>query len=146
MAPTKADFWPRFIHKHSGLFELIRTDISQRRMETRSVVKSFDVIGGSANGLVMRFVNGVIDLFHLEAFEEAFHWRVVVAVPFSAHALQETLVCEAFSKRLAGVLGSPVAVYDQSFLWLSEGDRLVECGQREAGIDVLAGGPADDFA
>ncbi len=46
-------------------------------------------------------------------------------------------MCEAFLKRLAGVLGYPVAVYDQSFLWLSEGDRLVECGQREAGIDVF---------
>lgn len=115
-------------------------------METCSVVKSFDVIGGSANCLLMRFVNGVINLFDFETFEEAFHGRVVIAVSLSAHALQESLMCEAFSKRLAGVLGTSVAVDDQAVLWLSEGNCLVERGQREVGIDVLAGCPADNFS
>ena len=145
MAPTKADFWPPFIDKPAGLFELIWAEVTERRMQSCGVVEPVDVIGNSANGLLMRVVNGVINLFDLEALEKALHRCVVVAIGFSAHALQESVISEAVSECFAGVLGASVAVDDQPFLRLSEGDRLVERGQREFGIDVLAGGPADDF-
>jgi hypothetical protein len=47
----------------------------------------------------MRIVNGVVDLFDFETLEKALHRRFIVAVGFSAHALQVSMLSEAFSKR-----------------------------------------------
>lgn len=59
-------------------------------METYRVIESIDVVCDFARRVLKCLVGSFVGSFNFEAAEKTFHRSVVVAVSFSAHALQKT--------------------------------------------------------
>ena len=88
MAPTKGRFQAVLFFSNSlSSSNSFGADITERRVQSYWIVESFDVIDHGPSRLLVGFVSAVVNLLDFEAFEEAFHGCVVVAIPFAAHAL-----------------------------------------------------------
>ena len=112
MAPTKADFRQRLYSLRLSSLVIIWTEVSQRRMQPLSVVKTVDVVGHRAGRLFMGLVGFPVHLLRLETLEKTLHRCVVLAVSLAAHALQELLARQSTAIGLTGELGSSIAVDD----------------------------------
>ena len=113
-------------------------------MQSLRIVKTLDVIGCRADGLFVCLVFLVVDLFDLEALEEAFHRRVVVTVAFATVALQELALGQPFSEALTCKLRAAIRMHDESRIWFSQSDGLVERIERQLSINASSHRPADD--
>ena len=82
--------------------------------------------------MLVRLIVLFVDFFDLERFEKAFHRCVVIAVSFATHALEEAMAFQAIAVGQASELNTSVAVDDQSWSWVSQGDCLVKCLEGEA--------------
>ena len=69
-------------------FELNWAQVAQGRVWSVLVVEPIDVVDSSTGRMFVGLICLPGNLFGLVAFEKTFHWRVVIAVSFAAHALQ----------------------------------------------------------
>ena len=88
-------------------------------MQSDWVVEPIDVVDDGSGGLFVGLVFVPVDFLDLEASEETFHRRVVVAVPFAAHALQEVTGGQTVLISETCELRSPITVDDESLWWVS---------------------------
>jgi hypothetical protein len=126
------DEWLRRRQDLAGSFRLLKskfefnwTQVVERRVHSVAVVKSLDVIDYAPCGMFMRFILFLIDLLNFETTIEAVHWRIVIAVAFTAHALFYRVLLKPLSIRQASELRSSIAVDDQSTWWPPEGYGLI---------------------
>jgi len=61
------------------------TDIAQGRMQAAGIVEPLDILEEVSSGLGAGAVNPMVNPLGLEAVKEAFHWRVVQTIAFTAH-------------------------------------------------------------
>ena len=90
-------------------FELDGAEVAQRRVQTLTIVPSFDVLEDGRTSLgpggELR-----IGAFSLECAEKAFHSGIVEAIPDAAHADLAVISGQALLIDFAGVLAALVRV------------------------------------
>ena len=80
--------------KESVLF--MRGCVVCKRVPSFSVVKNFDVIKQTLHCLSPALVTIMVGPFTLQSTEETFGNSIVVAVAFTAHAAEHTMIIELF--------------------------------------------------
>jgi hypothetical protein len=82
-----SDFLPSKI-----ILERIWTFVSQRRMETVTVIKHFNIADYLTPGIIPGLINGIRYPFGFKGMKKTFHYGIVPAIAFSAHAASHTVV------------------------------------------------------
>ena len=121
-------------------FELCRAEIVQGRVQTLTIVPSFDVLedgGASLSPGVKLFIG----TFGLESAEKAFHGGVVEAIAGVAHADLAIISGQALLIRFAGVLAALIRVVEQLSRWIALPDRHVPRLQHQGGFHVFVHRP-----
>ena len=77
-------------------------------MEALAIVEDLEIVEQRCLGLVAGALVGLVDLLDLERGEQAFHGRVVQAVPAPAHGLRDAMPLQHRPLGLGRVL--PAAV------------------------------------
>jgi len=127
-------------------FELIGAKVVQGGVHAVLIVEAIDVVDNASGRVFVAFIGLSTDLLRFVAFEKTLHWCVVIAVAFTAHALQ-TVAPEKSTPILAtSKLRAAIAVEDQASLGAAKCDRLVERSERQKRVDRATGGPADDLS
>ena len=60
-------------------------DVAQGRMQATGIVEAFDILEEVSASLGAGAINPMVNPLGLEAVKEAFHWRVVQTIAFTAH-------------------------------------------------------------
>lgn len=83
------------------------------------VVEADNILGDVGAGFSMVGILALPYSFHLEAQEESFHDGIIPAVAFTTHACDQVVPSQQITVGLAGILATPVCVYDQTWLGLT---------------------------
>lgn len=110
------------------------------------VVEAIDVVDNASSSVFVAFIELSTYLLRFVAFEKAFHWCVVIAVPFTAHALQTVAPEKSTSILATSKLRPAIAVEDQAGFGAAKCERLVERSERQRRVDRATGGPAYDLS
>ena len=86
-------------------------------MQPLAIVKPFEERKDIPARVVPGVIRLVMDQFILQGAEEALRHRIVVAIPFAAHARRHVQCCESTLIRQAAVLGALVRVMDKTGLY-----------------------------
>lgn len=81
-------------------------------MPPLSVVVGLNVFEHINLRVFPRGITGSLSLFDLQEVKEAFHRRVVVAVPLAAHAAEEAVLGQQLLVVVRGLLATPIRVDD----------------------------------
>jgi len=60
-------------------------DVAQGRMQATGIVEALDILEEVSASLGAGAINPMVNPLGLEAVKEAFHWRVVQTITFTAH-------------------------------------------------------------
>lgn len=124
-------------------FKGFRADVPQRAVAPLAVVVGFDVFEHGLSHLGAAHKALAMDALNLQAVEEAFRTRIVVAVAFRAHAAAQLMGSD---QRLVGhraVLAAAVAVHDHTGGLLASPQRHAQGIADQVGRHAFAHGPAD---
>ena len=113
------------------LLELVWAKVIESGMQSLWIVEPFDVITRGARRVLVRLIFIVVNLFDFERFEEAFHRRIVVTTPSTAHALPKAAAFKSSPELLTCELRSSIRMNDYSGIRFSQRNRLVERIDRE---------------
>ncbi len=94
--------------------ELLGRRVAEGRMLPFPVVKDLDVFKGDSFNLCVRGVANAMHPLVLEAVEPTLRWRVIPAVPFSAHRAGHAMRLELVLKDMAGVLAAAIRMMHQA--------------------------------
>jgi hypothetical protein len=116
MGAPMADLPP--ISRTRGLacvpFGLLGRDIAESRVDALSIIVAFDVGEQVASGFVLGGPSSLVNEFHLEGVEEAFHWGVIITTARSAHGRYGSHAGELLSIGLGRVLAAAIRVTDET--------------------------------
>lgn len=146
MAPTKADFKSALIQTRNEIgFKLVRAEVAQSGVRSHLVVEAIDVVDYSSGCVFVALIGLSVDLFGFVAFEETFHWSVVVAVAFAAHALQAVTLEQPLTILQTGVLRTTIAVEHQARFRMSKDESLIERVECQLGVNGATSSPSNDL-
>ena len=109
------------------------------------VVEPIDVVDSSTGCMFVGLICLASYLFGLVAFEETFHWRVVIAVPFAAHALQGVAPEQSCAILQTSELRTTITVEHHPWFGTSKRESLIERGECQLRVNRPTGSPANDF-
>lgn len=112
-------------------------------MPPLSVVIGLDVFEHISLRVFPRGITGSLSLFDLQGVKEAFHRRVVVAVPLAAHAAKEAVLGQQLLVVVRGLLATPIRVDDQPCLWPTSSHGHSQSLYHQVTGDSLRHRPAD---
>src|SRR6266536_2127832 len=117
-------------------FELRRTKIAERGVQTLTIVPSFDVLEDGGAG-VSACVKLLIGAFGLESAEKAFHRCIVKTVSGAAHADLAVMSRQALQIDFTGVLAALVRMMQQVSRRTALHDRHVPSLLHQGSFQVL---------
>ena len=112
-------------------------------MPPLSVIVGLDVFKYIGLRVFPRGITGSLSLFDLQGVKEAFHRRVVVAVPLAAHAAKEAVLGQQLLVVVRGLLATPIRVDDQPCLWPMSSHGHSQSLYHQVAGDSLRHRPAD---
>ena len=130
----------------NAAFEFDWALVADRGVQPDWIVKVLDEFRSTACGVLVRFVLFVSNFLGLVAFEKRFHRGVVVAVPSTAHALNQLMLTQLLAECTAGVLRSAIAVDNDTWAGDAKRDGISQRSNNELRVNRSAGFPADDLA
>lgn len=107
-------------------FELIGAQVVQGGVDSVLVVEAIDVVDDASGSVFVAFIGLPTDLLGFVAFEKALHWCIVVAVPFTAHALQTVAREQSTSILTTRKLRAAITVEDKASTGATKCERLIE--------------------
>ena len=83
-------------------------------MNSFSIVEALDPLKHPRHSLADFYKFFVMDVFSFKRMEETLHWRIVVAVASSTHALNKSVFRDFGAKIMAGILHAAVRMKDET--------------------------------
>lgn len=130
------------------VFEVHRGFVTERAVESLSVIVNFDGLKDELSGVFAIFKDEIGEEFIFESAPERFDGGIIIAIGLAAHAGLDTGVLELSAVFRAGVLRASVGMMKEAFrrkrlaMFDSHGEGI----EGQAGLEIFLHSPADDFA
>lgn len=102
------------------------TEIAQRRMTAFAIVKHFDVLKDRPLRQLTALIGVPVGPLAFERTEKRLHGRIVIAIPFAAHAHLDSLLAQQGLIIPTGILTATIGMMQQSCLWMPADESHVQ--------------------
>ena len=122
----------------------LRAEISQRRMQAKSVVEPFNVIEQTRPGFVSGLIETTMHVLTFQGAEETLHRCIIIPGPHPVHAGQDTAILQHGLVPTVRVLAPLIRMMHEACCRPALTDSHLQGSQRQVCSHPVRHGPADD--
>ena len=111
------------------LFIIQWTEITQRRVQSLTIIEYLNVIKQAATSLILAFVSDTVDALDLQRGKPTLNRRIVVTISFTTHAGDHSVNGERILEISTGILAAAIRMENETRRWLTRTYCHIESGQ-----------------